>query len=197
MKITTTFLVLLIFNLSILSQNYTYPGQLEIKSYKIGDKVNTAQFTKYEDIYFPNYLDGWTIENMSQLSAKYNGLPIAIWKSKKDSSIALTLLNNTILNITFSYITDEEKQEMCKTFSTKFGGEGKTKTYEEHHPLQDWITYWNLITWQTNDVILQIGNSEIRMPSQPATKVIKWNLVYSDFVLEDKIIQDYKKKNHL
>ena len=193
MKLIPTILIFLIINLASCSQNYNYPGQLEIKSYKIGDKVDTTQFNKFGDLYFPNYLDGWSIDNVDKLPDKYHGLPIAIWQMKRDSSIALTLLGNTIVNITVSFMTDGEKQKMQKLFTDKFGGEGQSKQYEETHPLQDWITYWNLITWKTNDAVAQIGNSEMRKPNQPASKEIRWNLVYSDFILENKIINDFKK----
>lgn len=193
MKNISTFLILLTFTLTSCGQKYKYPGQLEIRNYKIGDQVDTTQFKKYQDLYFPNYLNGWTMENVSQLPEKYHGLPIAIWQSRKDSSIALTLLNNYILNITVSYLTDEEKLKMQAMFTEKFGGEGKQKTFEENHPLQDWITYWNLITWETNDAIVQIGNSEMRKPNQSPRNEVRWNLVYSDFLLENKVIDGFKK----
>lgn len=194
MKLITLLLILLIISFISCSQKHKYPGQFELKGYKIGDRVDTILFKKYEDLYFPNYLDGWTMDNVSQLPEKYHGLPIAIWQSKKDSSIALTLLNDYVLNITVSYLTDAEKVKLQTMFTDKFGADGKQKSYEETHPLQDWITYWNLITWKTNDVIVQLGNSEMRKPGQSPGKEIRWNLVYSDFLLENKVINDFKGK---
>jgi antitoxin component YwqK of YwqJK toxin-antitoxin module len=194
MKNISTLLILLVFALSSCGQKYNYPGQLEIKTYKIGDQVDTTLFEKYQDLYFPNYLDGWTMNNVSQLPEKYYGLPVAIWQSKQDSSIALTLLNDFILNITVSYLTDAEKVKMQTLFTDKFGGEGKQKSYEQTHTLQSWITYWTLLTWETKDVIVQIGTSEMRKPNQAPRKEIRWNMVYSDFLLEDKVINDFKQK---
>lgn len=193
MKVIILILSFLTIGFVSFPQNYKYPGELGIKGYKIGGKVDTTLFTKYQNLYFPNYLDGWTINNVTQLPEKYYGLPIAIWQSKKDSGIALTLLNDYILNITSSYLTDAEKLEMQVMFTEKFGGEGKKRSYEETHPLQNWITYWNLITWETKDVIIQIGNSEMRKPNQPPQNEVRWNLVYSDFILENKVINDFKK----
>jgi len=180
--------------LSSCGQKYKYPGSLEIKSYKIGEKVDTSLFKKYENNYFPNYLDGWTMDNIEGLPKKYKDLPIAIWVSRKDSSIALTLLNDIILNITVSYMKQPEQETMCRMAIGKFGADGEKKSYEEPHPLQAWITYWDLKTWETNDVIFQIGNSNMRMPEDPAPTNIRWNLAYSDFLLENKIIADFKKK---
>lgn len=193
MKHISTILILLTLALTSCRQKYKYPGQIELRGYKIGGKVDTTLFKKYRDLYFPNYLDGWTMDNVGQLPEKYYGLPIAIWQSKKDSSIALTLLNDFVLNITVSYLTDAEKIKMQTMFNEKFGGEGKSKSYEQSHPLQDWITYWNLITWETNDAVVQIGNSEMRKPNQSPRKEIRWNLVYSDFLLEDEVISNFKK----
>jgi hypothetical protein len=189
-----TLLILIIFALTSCGQKYKYPGQLEIKTYKIGDRVDTTLFKKYQDLYFPNYLDGWTMDNVSQLPEKYYGLPIAIWQSKQDSSIALTLLNDIILNITVSYLTDAEKVQMQNMFTDKFGGKEKQKSYEQTHLLQDRITYWSLLTWETKDVIVQIGNSEMRKPNQSPRKEISWNMVYSDFLLEDKVINNFKQR---
>lgn len=194
MKIILTILIPLIFVLTSCGQEYKYPGQIEIKTYRIGDRVDTSLLKKYQDLYFPNYLDGWTMDNVSQLPEKYYGLPVAIWQSKQDSSIALTLLNDYILNITVSYLTDAGKVKMQTLFSDKFGGEGKQKSYEQTHPLQSWITYWTLLTWETKDVIAQIGTSEMRKPSQAPRKEISWNMVYSDFLLENKVINDFKQK---
>jgi hypothetical protein len=188
--------VLIILTLAITSygQNYKYPGQLEIRSYKIGDKVDTTLFKKQGDLYFPNYLNGWTIDNFDKLPEKYKGLPIAIWQLKSDSSIALTLLNDVVLNITVSYMKEKEKEKLSKLFTEKFGADGKLKSYEETHPFQSWITYWELKTWKTKDVIIQIGNSDMRKPEDPLPKEVGWNLAYSDFILESKIICDYRKK---
>jgi antitoxin component YwqK of YwqJK toxin-antitoxin module len=194
MKLIIPLLILLTISFISCSQKHKYPGQFELRGYKIGDRVDTILFKKYEDLYFPNYLDGWTMDNVSQLPEKYHGLPIAIWQSKKDSSIALTLLNDFVLNLTVSYLADEEKVKLQTMFTDKFGGDGKQKSYEQTHPLQDWITYWNLITWETKDAIVQLGNSEMRKPNQAPRKEIKWNLVYSDFLLENKIINDFKEK---
>ncbi len=194
MRNITTFLILLTFALTSCGQKLEYPGPLEFKSFKIGDKVDTTLFKKHGDLYFPNYLDGWTMENFDQLPEKYKGLPIAIWMLKSDSSVALTLLNDVVLNITVSYLTDIEKDKITATLIQKFGADGKQRTYEETHPLQSWITYWDLKTWETKDVIVQIGNSDMRKPEHPKPTEIRWNLVYSDFLLEDKIIGDFKKK---
>jgi hypothetical protein len=194
MKSISTFIIILLFALTSCGQKYHYPGHLEIRSYKIGDKVDTTLFKKHGDLYFPNYLDGWTMDNFDKLPEKYNGLPIALWQLKSDSSIALTLLNDIILNITVSYMKEDEKEKIAKYVTEKFGADAHQKSYEETHPLQSWITYWNLITWETNDVIFQIGNSDMRKPEHPIPTDIRWNLAYSDFVLENKIINDFKKK---
>lgn len=182
------------FSLTSCGQKYSYPGQLEIRSYKIGDKVDTTLFKKHGDLYFPNYLDGWTMDNFDKLPKKHKGLPIALWQLKSDSSIALTLLNDIILNITVSYMKEAEKEKMTKYATEKFGADGNQKSYEETHPLQAWITYWDIKTWETKDVIFQIGNSDMRKPEDPIPADIRWNLAYSDFILENKIINDYRKK---
>src|SRR5882724_7793934 len=111
MKTWILMVTLLITKLNALSQAYKSPGELEFRSFKIGDEVNTTLFKKYRDVCFPNYLDGWTMKNVEELPAKYKGLPIAIWQLKSDSSIALTLCKEVVLNITISYITDEEKKK--------------------------------------------------------------------------------------
>jgi len=193
MKRTTTILIFLSSILTSCGQVYQYPGEIEIKNYTIGCKVDTAKFEKNDDLYFPNYLDGWTMRNFNQLPEKYKGLPIAIWKSKSDSAVALTLINDIVLNITVSFMTENEKDKYSKIFTEKFGTEGKKKSYEETHPLQSWITYWNLITWKTNDAIAQIGNSNMRKPNDPVPKDLGWNMAYSDFRIENKIIAEYKK----
>ena len=175
-------------------QKYKYPGKLEFKSIKIGDEVDTSLFKKVRTAYFPNYLDGWTMDNYDQLPDKYKELPIAIWMSKRDSGVALTLLNNIVLNITVSYLTDNEKNNIVSELTQKFGGEGKSYSYKESHPLQSWITYWDLITWKAKDVIVQIGTSNMRKPEDPAPTNVRWNMVYSDFILEGKVIDEFKKK---
>jgi hypothetical protein len=194
MKNISTFLILLTLTLTSCGQKYKYPGQVEIRNFKIGDKVDTSLFKKHSDVYFPNYIDGWTMDNYDKLPEKYKGLPIAIWQLKRDSSIALTLLNNIILNITVSYMKEDEKEKFSNMFTAKFGADGESKSYEETHPLQAWITYWNLKTWETKDVIAQIGNSDMRKPHDSPPTNVRWNLAYSDFTLENKIISDYKNK---
>jgi len=191
MRSSLTFLILIAITLTSCGQKYKYPGELEIRKFKIGDKVDTTLFKKYGELYFPNYLDGWTMENYDKLPEKYNELPIAIWTLKSDSSIALTLLNDIVLKITVSYVKDSEKVKISKMLIEKFGADGETRSYEETHPLQDWITYWNLQTWETKDVIFQIGNSDMRKPKDSAPSDLPWNLVYSDFIIESKIISDY------
>jgi antitoxin component YwqK of YwqJK toxin-antitoxin module len=186
-------LVLLTFTLTQCKEKYQYPGKLEFKSFKIGDKVDTSNFKKHGNLYFPNYIDGWTMDNYDQLPEKYKGLPIAIWILKSDSSVGLTLLNDIVLNITVSYLTGKEKNEIVEILTKKFGAEASKRNYEEKHPLQSWITYWELQTWETKDVIVQIGNSDMRKPEDPIPTEIRWNLAYSDFILEGKIINDFKK----
>lgn len=174
--------------------DYGYPGELEIKGFKIGQTVDTAIFNKLGDVYFPNYLDGWNYENFNQLPEKYSGLPIAFWQLKTDSTVALTLLDNIVLNITISYLNEAEKDEIVKEMDGKFGARGNMEIYEETHPLQSWITYWELITWETRDVIFQIGNKHMRKPKDAKPKDVKWNLGYSDFKIENKVISDYERK---
>jgi len=193
-KKIATLLVILTTCLTSCGQKYKYPGQLEIKGYKIGDKVDMTLFKKYDDLYFPNYLDGSTMENASSLPEKYKGLPIAIWQLKDDTNITLTLLNDEILNIVVSNITAAEKDKISKMLTEKFGAAGKEESYEETHPLQSWITYWNLKTWENKDAIFQIGNSDMRKAEDPIPRDIRWNLVYSDFILENEIINAYRKK---
>ncbi len=193
MRNIATLFILLTFTLTSCAQKYQYPGQLEFKTFKIGDKVDTTLFKKHGDLYFPNYLNGWTMNNFDKLPEKYKGLPIAIWMLKSDSSIALTLLNDIVINITVSYLTDLEKNNITASLIQKFGAEGKQKSYMETHPLQSWITYWNLITWETKDVIAQIGNSDMRKPKDPAPTDMRWNFTYSDFLLEGKVINEFKK----
>ncbi|MBC8051673.1 MAG: hypothetical protein H7Y13_01270 [Sphingobacteriaceae bacterium] len=193
MKSITTVLFLLTLPLLSCGQTSKYLGELELRTYKIGDKVDIKKFKKYANLAFPDHLDGWTMSNSDKLPKKYAGLPISIWQNKKDSGIALTLIDNIILKITISNIKDDEKDRITKMVSEKFGFEGKVKSYEESHPLQAWITYWNLVTWETNEAIFQIGNSDMRMPTAPIPKSMLWNLVYSDLVLESKILADYKK----
>ncbi|MFD1552967.1 hypothetical protein DNU06_15810 [Putridiphycobacter roseus] len=180
--------------LTACTQKYNYPGELEVEGYKIGQMVDTAIFKKMGDLYFPNYLDGWDNENYDKLPVSYEGLPIAIWQLKTDSAIALTLLNNIVLNITVSYLNETQKNELVNELNDKFGAPGKDESYEQTHPLQAWITYWNLITWETENVIFQIGNNDMRKPKDPKPKDTKWNLAYSDFKIENKIISDYRYK---
>lgn len=193
MKKFLSLVILLSAFLSCYGQKYQYPGPLEINGFKIGDKVDTALFTKYGDLYFPNYLDGWNYDNDDQLPGKYKGLPIAIWRWKADSAVALTLLNDIVLNITVSYLTKHEKDSVAKLMNEKFGAEGKKTSYEQTHPLQLWITYWNLLTWETPDVIVQLGNSDMRKPYDPAPDNMEWNLAYSDFRLENEITRNFRK----
>lgn len=181
-------------SLTVYGQNYKYPGQLGIRGYRIGQKVDTTNFKKYGNLYFPNYLDGWTVNNVNELPKKYAKLPISIWQLKSDSSVALTLLDNVIMNITISYIKKEEKEKLSNMLTEKFGADGQQKAYEQSHPLQSWITYWDLTTWETKDVIFQIGNSDMRMPNDPVPKDIRWNLVYTDFIIENKIINEYRER---
>ena len=171
-----------------------YPGSFEIRNYQIGQKIDTNLFKKQASLYFPNYLDGWTMDNVSQLPKKYKGLPIGIWQLKTDSSIVLTLFENTIMNITVSFIKKMEIDSLSKIAFDRFGNDGVLKSYEQGHPLQSYITYWNLKTWETDDVTLQVGTSEMRNPSDSAQKEPLWDLVYSDFALERKIIANYKMK---
>lgn len=171
-----------------------YPDPIKIRNYSIGQKVDTALFKNIGRLYFPNYLDGWTMENVSALPKKYNGLPIAMWQLKSDSSIVLTLLENVVLNITVSYIPTAEKDFMSKIALDKFGFDGKLKSYEETHPLQSYITYWKLKTWETKSCILQIGTSEMRNPNDSPKNDPLWNLAYSDFVIERKIIDNFKRR---
>jgi len=192
-KIMILFLISVSF-LTVYGQKYKYPGQLEIRGYRIGQKVDTTNFKKYGNLYFPNYLDGWTMNNVNKLPKKYAKLPISIWQLKSDSSVALTLLDNVVMNIIISNIKKEEQEKLSKMLSEKFGADGQQKAYEQSHPLQSWITYWDLTTWETKDVIFQIGNSDMRMPNDELPKDIRWNLVYSDFLLEKKIISDYGKR---
>ncbi len=171
---------------------YKHPGQVEIRGFKIGDRVDTTLFRKHRPIYFPNYLDGWNMDNYNKLPEEYEGLPIGIWMLKSDSSVALTLLENRILKITLSYVTNGEKREIADMLTQRFGREGDKTSYEETHPLQDWITYWNLETWEIEDVIFQIGNSDMRKPRDPVPSDLPWNLVYSDLLAESKIVSEYR-----
>lgn len=191
---TVVSIFILTLALTSCAQKYNYPGQLEIKTFIIGQTVDTAHFVKKANLYFPNYLDGWTMDNYDQLPEKYHGLPIAIWQLKSDSGIALTLLNNVVLNITVSYLTKSEQEKIDSLAKSKFGKDGVVKIYQETHPLQEWVTYWNLKTWENLDVILQIGNSNMRKPSDPEPSDTIWNLVYSDFKIESKIVGNYKKQ---
>jgi hypothetical protein len=193
MKSTASILIFLSSFITSCGQDYQYPSEIEIRNYLIGSKVDTSNFEKIGDLYFPNYLDGWTMANFNQLPEKYKGLPVAFWKSKSDSAVALTLINDIVLNITVSFMTENQKDKYLKVFTEKFGAEGKKKSYEETHPLQSWITYWNLITWKTKDAIAQIGNSDMIKPNDPVTIYLGWNMAYSDFKIENKIIADYKK----
>jgi antitoxin component YwqK of YwqJK toxin-antitoxin module len=187
-------LILLLVGISMSCKNKRNdPGQLTIKNYKIGDKVDTTLFNKIYDLYLPNYLDGWTMDNTDQLPEKYIGLPVAIWQQKNDSSIALTLLGDMILNISVSYMGSAEKNMFSRMATEKFGAPGEVRSYKEEHPLQEWITYWDLETWQTKDVIFQIGTSDMRKPKDPKPGNITWNLIYSDHRLEDEVIGRFKK----
>lgn len=194
MKKNTAFLIILSTVLIASAQTKNYPGKLEIRGYKIGDKVDTSLYKKQGNLYFPNHLDGWTMNNVDKLPEKYKGLPVAIWKLKSDSSIVFTLLNNTIMNITVSYLKEAEKEKLSKMVTERFEIDGKEKSYKETHPFQSWITYWNLKTWETNDVIFQLGTSNMRKANDPIPTNVLWNLVYSDFILENKIINNYKEK---
>lgn len=82
-------------------------------------------------------------------------------------------------------------EKLSQVLIKKFGNEGKQNSYIQTHPLQSWITYWNLKTWETKEVIFQIGNSDMRKAEDPIPTDMRWNLVYSDFILENKIIDDY------
>ena len=71
MKNITTFLFFLTTILTSSAQQDNYPGEFEIRTYKIGDKVDINLFQKHDDLYFPNYLNGWNIENFDKLPEKY------------------------------------------------------------------------------------------------------------------------------
>lgn len=185
--------LLLSIGLTSFGQN-KYPGPIEIRQYNIGQKVDTALFRNISALYIPNHLDGWTRENVSALPEKYKGLPIGMWQLKSDSSIVLTLLENVILNITVSYMTVIEKDSISKVASKRFGFDGKLRSYEETHPFQAYITYWNLKTWETSNSILEVGTSEMRHPDKKPNTDSRWNLVYSDFVLEREIIDNFQKR---
>jgi hypothetical protein len=191
-------IILLLLSAFLTSQGQSkHPGTIEIRGLTIGKQVDTNQFKKLGSLYFPNYLNGWTMDNVSELPKKYKGLPIGLWQLKSDSSIVLTLLRDKILNFTISFMKTREKDSIAKVASSKFGIVGQVNAYEEVHPLQSYITYWNLQTWQTVDAILQIGTSEMRSPKDEPEKNPLWNLVYSDFILERKIIAQYKNEYHL
>jgi hypothetical protein len=166
---------------------------LKFRGFKIGDKVDTTLYAKYGDVYFPNYLDQRTLQ-LNELPEQYKGLPIAIWQLKKDSSIALTLLNDIILKITVSYIQVEEKDRIEKMLTEKFGFDGVNKSYQEKHPFQSYITFWDLKTWETKDIIVQIGYGDLRLPEESRSTKLIWNLVYTNLLLEKKIINDFKAK---
>ena len=173
------------------SQSNKIIEPLQFRGFKIGDKVDTALYKKIGDLsYFPNYLDG----NADELPSQYKGLPIATWQSKKDSSIMLTLLKDIVFKIIISYLSDEEKNQIPKTLTEKFGFDGVNKSYQEKHPLQSYIAFWDLKTWETKDVIVQIGNGDLRLPDEPKPIKATWNLVYTDLLLEKKIITDFKSK---
>ena len=135
MRNITTIIFFLIFALTTYGQKYQYPGPLEFKNFKIGQKIDTTLFKKYNNDHFPNYLNGWKIENENQRE-KYIGLPIATWIQKSDSSIALTLLNDKVLSIIVSYITETEKNKITSKLIQKLGADGVQELYEETHPLQ-------------------------------------------------------------
>jgi len=196
MKSLPLFLIIIFtFVITAYSQTSKNPAPLQFKGFKIGDTVDTTLYKKYGELYFPNYLNGWTMNNVDRLPDQYKGLPIAIWQLKKDSSIALTLLKNTILKITISYIPDQEKNEIEKMITEKLGFEGVERSYQETHPLQSYITFWDLKTWETKDVIVQIGYGDLRSPNDPKPIRPKFNLVYTNLFLENKIINDFRSRN--
>lgn len=90
-------------------------------------------------------------------------------------------------------MTEYEKNEMSKMATSELGIKSTFKSYEQQHPLQQWITYWTLETWKTKDVIFQIGNNYMKRPEDPAPTDIRWNLVYSDFNKEKNIIDNYMR----
>jgi len=50
MKTISTLILLLTLAFTSSGQNYNYPGDVEIKGFKIGDKVDTSLFKKYGDV---------------------------------------------------------------------------------------------------------------------------------------------------
>lgn len=191
------FFSLFLFCFVSFAQEFMCSGELSIRGYSIGNKVDTNLFDKLGDLYFPNYLDGWTMDNFDKLPEKYKGLPVAIWKHKTDSDVALTLLNNTVLNITISNIQEKERDSLSGVFFGEFGIKGIQKEYKEFNLLQNYITYWSLLTWEIDSVIIQIGTISMRKPNGKIPTKVFWNLVYSDFKLESIIIDTYCRKGNL
>ena len=103
----------------------------------IEDRFVIIKAKSHEDAYLRNLDQG--VWQKKKLETKKQ-----IWQFKNDSSIVLTLLENTILNITVSFMKPIEKDSISKIASDKFGVDGILKAYEENHPLQSYITYWNL-----------------------------------------------------
>jgi len=97
MRKILTFLFISTFALTSCAQKSNYPGQLEIKGFKIGQEVDTTLFIKKGNIYFPNYLDGWTMDNYDQLPEKYHGLKIAIFSPSLSGDLGIYTLNGQLI----------------------------------------------------------------------------------------------------
>jgi hypothetical protein len=172
-----------------------YPGKLVLYGFHIGDQLDTTRLKKLGNNYLPNHIDWSGRENGEQSLDQHSALPMAIWESGTEKRCAFTLLGGKILNIAISGLRQSEKDSLSKIFAGKFGIKGTVKVYESPKPGDDLITYWDLKTWETDDVILEMGKYETRLPANPPYEKPIWSLIYSDLILEKAIIEDFVKKH--
>lgn len=170
------------------------PGPMTFRGYSIGQKVDTTLFENMRTAHMPRYMNGWTMSNYDALEPPYDGLPIALWVLKSDSSIALTLLNDVVLSIVLNKVSDAERKDLTTMLDERFGTPAIVTTPEETHPFQAWITFWTLHTWETKDVVVQIGNAIMRKREDPIERPKAWNLSYFDAKQEREIIERYKHR---
>jgi hypothetical protein len=176
-----------------LGSQYNEPDDLVFSGYTIGQEVDTNVYVKSYDLYFPNYLDGFNLSNFERLPKDLSDLPIAIWQWKVDSNVTPNLIGNKVMKVIISGYTDQQKDSLITALTRVFNGEPEHKKYDQTHPLQPYVTAREHYTWDTDNVIVQIGSGYLKHTKEPYKTVRTWNLIYSDFRKEKQMIAEFRQ----
>lgn len=166
----------------------------KVGQFEIGDKVDLNNVTKQGDVPLPHYIDGWTIDNVSTPPVEYFKLPVGYYTLNSDESFVLTLLGDRIINIAKGHYSSSQSDSLIDLFSNKTGKEPVHNSYTQEHPLQPYVTKWNIYTWKTENQIIQVGSSYMRRTSEPDREFDNWTLLFSDLKMEKEIIQRHKEQ---